>query len=435
MERLILLLLVIGEFGFLFWTIKTQNCNKKVKGFWKLGFFAILCLLLLVGVLEETTRYGMIIAVLFVQAIIGLLRSRWGKTKVFKKGRAIGCFVGNSLIYFLALIPAFLFPQYKPLPVTGSLQVETAMYTFKDENRVETFSEAGENRFVTVKLWYPEEDGSYPLVLFSHGAFGVIDSNYSAYMELASHGYVVASIGHPYHSMFLTDTTGKTTMVSMEFMNQINTMNSDDLLEGQTPEDKERDTYQLSRKWLALRTGDMNFILDTLVEKADAKEVPFSRIDKDKIGLFGHSLGGATSVQLGRERTDIDAVIDLEGTMFGEIIGFEQGADVPNPEPYPIPLLDINSKEIHELAMEVPGDGYINFYVGARALCYQEVIFKDAGHLNFTDLPVISPPLAGLLGMGTVEARECIENVNSVVLNFFDYYLKGEGTLNLEKEY
>ena len=151
--------------------------------------------------------------------------------------------------------------------------VETAMYTFEDEDRLETFSKLKENRAVTIKLWYPKEDGVYPLVVFSHGAFGIIESNYSTYMELASHGYVVASIGNPHHSMFLTDTNGKTTMVSMDFMNEINTMNSDNLLEGQTLAEKEEVTYINCKKWLELRTGDMNFILDTLLEKSETKEV------------------------------------------------------------------------------------------------------------------------------------------------------------------
>ncbi len=70
----------------------------------------------------------------------------------------------------------------------------------------------------------------------------------------------------------------------------------------------------------------------------------------------------------------------------------------------------------------------MNDYVGKNAINYKEVIFEDAGHLNFTDLPVFSPVLAKMLGVGEVDAKECIDNVNEVVLTFFDYYLKGEGT-------
>lgn len=427
MGIVIFIILIIGELTFLILRLKTMCMKKKEKGFWQICFSIGLCLLLLSSVLQGVSRYSIIISVLFLQACLNFMLHKKSK-RPFRKRKAIGSLLINGIIYLAALLPAFIFPQYKPLSVTGDFQVEIAEYTYVDENRVETFSDTEEKRSVTVKFWYPSQSGSYPLVIFSHGAFGVIDSNYSTYMELASHGYVVASIGHPYHAMFVQDVNGKTTIASQEFIEQIYAMNSDKM--------SEEEIYRNSQEWLKIRTDDINFVLDNILDKAATdRNAPFSRVDKEKIGLFGHSLGGAASVQLGRERKDIDAVIDLEGSMLGECIGFENGMDVLNKEPYPIPLLDVNSKAIYDLAKTVSGDGYVNFYVGERALCFQEVIFNNAGHLNFTDLPIISPPLASLLGVGTVDARECIENVNDVVLTFFDYYLKGEGTLAIEKEY
>lgn len=428
MGTIIFILLVIGEFALFIWSLKVNSFKRKERTIWKSICFVAFSFLLLVGVLEGIERYVFVIAVLFLQVCLGLFLQYKGKGANFRTGRGIVRLLLNTMIYLLALLPAFLFPQYKPLPVTGSYKVEEAEFTYVDEKRLETFSDTGENRAVTVKFWYPLEEGDYPLILFSHGAFGVIDSNYSACMELASHGYVVASIGHPYHGMFIRDTSGKVTLASRKFVEEIYEMNADD--------SSEETTYLTSQEWLKVRTGDMTFILDTILDKSERMEGgPFSRIDKEKIGLFGHSLGGAASVQLGRERKDIDAVIDLEGSMLGECIGFENGREILNEEPYPIPLLDVNSKKIHDLAKENSGNDYVNFFVGERALCYQEVIFHDAGHLNFTDLPIVSPPLARLLGVGTVDARECIENVNYVVLTFFDYYIKGEGTLAIEKEY
>jgi len=56
---------------------------------------------------------------------------------------------------------------------------------------------------VNVGFWYPKETaGTYPLLFFSHGTFGIKDSNNSAFEELASHGYVVCSVDHPGHSFY-----------------------------------------------------------------------------------------------------------------------------------------------------------------------------------------------------------------------------------------
>jgi hypothetical protein len=87
------------------------------------------------------------------------------------------------------------------------------------------------------------------------------------------------------------------------------------------------------------------------------------------------------------------------------------------------------------MAMELAGEGYDNFYASRNAVCAYEVMFKDAGHLNFTDLPLFSPTLAKILGVGTVNARECIEKTNNIVLEFFNCYLKGGEIPNFDKVY
>lgn len=342
----------------------------------------------------------------------------------------LGVLVG---VFFWVL--KWLFPSYEAPAGTGKYAVKTETFTWEDESRVETFTDTGENRALTVKIWYPDIDkGKYPLVVFSHGAFGIIDSNYSTCTELASKGYVVASIAHPYHAMFVEDVNGKMTFVDMDFMQQVYADNGADTAEA------ERKVYEFSLEWMELRAADMNFVLDTILEKAEEKEGEFAMVDTERIGLFGHSMGGATAVELGRERSDIDAVIDLEGTMAGEYMGFENGYELYDSEPYPVPLLDVNSGAVREqlevTAAEHPKWEYVNDYVGRNALDYREVIFNDAGHLNFTDLPLFSPPLAGVLGVGEVDAEECIKNMNEMVCCFFDYYLKGEGTLeNIKSEY
>ncbi|WP_277468342.1 MULTISPECIES: hypothetical protein [unclassified Paenibacillus] len=57
------------------------------------------------------------------------------------------------------------------------------------------------------------------------------------------------------------------------------------------------------------------------------------------------------------------------------------------------------------------------------------VHFNGAKHLSLTDLPLYSPFLTYLLqgGKADIDKYYCIESMNRLVLQFFDYTLKGLG--------
>lgn len=440
MGTLLLGIAIAVEVFFMIWSLVTKDRHDIEKVIVRTGSVVLLILLLLIGVLQGVARYGAFILILCIQALIGFLIWRKKKERPCKTATQIMKMLGNGILYTIVLFAAILFPQYKEPAVTGTHEVATTDYTWVDESRVETFTNTGEKRALTVRIWYPKEEGTYPLAVFSHGSFGVLESNTSTCMNLASNGYVAVSIAHPYHAAYVMDTNGKVTIGSTEFLNQVYADNGAD-----TPEEEEK-VFQFSREWMNLRTADENFVLDTILEKAkNQEEGPFQSIDTEHIGLFGHSMGGASSAALGRQRDDIDAVIVLEGTLFGEYLDFVDGAYVYNDEPYPIPLLDINSREIYDLAKTLPeraGVTYLNFYIGERAKDFREVVMNGASHMNFTDLAMVSPTIAKMLcagtassGEGTVNPRECIETINEVILEYFNYYLKGEGELNLQEEY
>lgn len=263
---------------------------------------------------------------------------------------------------------------------------------------------------------------------FRIGAFGFRGSNYSTFMELASNGYVVCSIDHTYQSFFTMQTDGKVSIVDQGFLNDAIAVQSDDY-------DVEK-SYAISQQWLNLRTADMNFVLDTILDNVEAahKADVYKHIDTSKIGLFGHSLGGATSAQIGRIREDIDAVIVLDGTMIGEIDGLEKGEEVLNESAYPIPILNIFNEEQYKDALN-NAYTYANIVINKNAVDAKQTVFIDSGHLNFTDLPLFSPVLASALGTGEIDSRYCIETMNQIVLSYFNHYLKGIGELNIRSEY
>lgn len=382
-----------------------------------------------------------------VTAIIGYMAKRKRELGEKSKVGIIVNAVGGMMLLGCSLIPAMLFTGYEGLETSGDYEVGMSSAILVDENRVESFEEDGSNREVPVYFYYPkvikEEARSFPLVVFSHGAFGYYQSNTSTYMELASNGYVVISLDHPYHSFFTTDTAGKMITVNPTFMQEVMYINEDT-----TPEEE---IFEISSKWLAIRSADMNFVLD-MVKRAkaepesvvewciDSEETRneileiLAMTDVEKIGLMGHSLGGAESVAVGRQRTDIGAVIDLDGTMLGEQIKYEDGCYEYCEEAYPIPLLSVDNEE-HYLQGNELAVLYTNNVVLENAKDATHTYFAGSGHMNFTDLPLFSPILASLLGTGTIDETECVIMMNEMVLQYFDYYLKDKGELNIKECY
>lgn len=375
------------------------------------------------------------------------------KNKNKQKSRKVLWIVLGSIAALILLaviiIPKLLFADYEGLPTTGPYNIKTASAILVDESREEAFETDGSNREVPVYFYYPEvpeeeSETSFPLVIFSHGAFGYYQSNTSTYMELASNGYVVISLDHPYHSFFTKDTSGKTIIVNPQFMQEVMYIN-----ELGTPE---QEIIELSHGWLDIRTADMNFVLDSVkAAKEQTEGLPacwfvkegssaetiraiLSMTDMEHIGLMGHSMGGAASVTVGRTRDDIDAVIDLDGTMLGEQFSYSNGEYDFYDEAYPVPLLSV-SNEAHYYEGQELADWYVNSWVLANAKDAKYTYFKGSGHMNFTDLPLFSPALAKMLGIGSVDPEECIITMNQLVLDYYNCYLKDMGEVVVQEGY
>ena len=414
---------------------------------------AVFGVMLLLPGIDLTFRFTGLLILLVARLLAagaGYFFSRKNEQRKKLPGKIMSLILSGVLFAF-ALTPAFLFRNYQGRPLTGACTPATCAAILTDPSRTEQFEQDGSAREVPVHLFYPAEadgiaDHSLPLVIFSHGAFGWYQSNLSAYQELASNGYVVASIEHPYHSLFTHDTSGKLITVDQQFMHDALTLGSSDA------EETERETvYQTECAWMALRIADMNFALDTLKLAASASdfsawtftegdaaqfETAARLIDTDKIGLMGHSLGGATAVTVGR-RGDVSAVIDIDGTMIGEQTGFADGRYFVNEEPYTTPLLEIENEESHFDAIEAEKIGYIdaNNVVQKNAENAYQTYFVGAGHMNFTDLPLISPFFAEKLGTGEIDPEQCTDTLNKLILDFYDYYLKGQGEFSVQEQY
>lgn len=362
---------------------------------------------------------------------------RHGKESRRTVGAAIRGVMLSMLVLALASLPTLLFTGYEGMPLTGQYQVSKAQAILVDPNRTEPRETDGSHREVPIHFWYPDQPGDYPFVLFDHGSFGFWESNFSTCEELASHGYVVAAVDHPYYSFFTQDTDGRMITVDPQFMQDVLTVSGADA--------SDPTSASLEDEWMGMRDADINLVLDSVEEgaasgqlgdswhtagEADASAVlaALGSTDTQKIGLMGHSIGGAVAMDMARQRDDVDAVIDLDGTMLGEE-RLEDGHYVYNSEPFPAPLLVLNNEEHGKAYAEGNSDGseYVNQYVVEHAVDARTMTFPGTAHMDFTDLPLISPFFASMAGKGSVDSREFLPQLNGIVMQFYDYYLKGTG--------
>lgn len=352
----------------------------------------------------------------------------------------IGRMFALFMLSICVLIPTVVLPL-KPLPEpTGNFNVGTVVLDFTDENRVETFSkEEGKSRKIAVQFWYPSDktdskvlydisgapisksQKKYPVLIFSHGAFGMRMSNASTFRELASHGYIVASIDHTYQAFYTAFEDGKGIPVNIDFLNTAIGVSRDGL--------PAEETFKITHDWLDLRTADIELVIDSLKSEEFGRSGEFLKghMDLTKIGLFGHSLGGAASAQVSRERDDVKAAIIIDGTMIGDIIGLNRDKkEIITDKSFDKPLMLMYGSLFQE--EEAKATSYlpnINAFNNSTNAAYSLCI-KGSGHLNFTDLPRISPFLAGMLGVGSIDSFKCIKIVNDYTLNFFDKHIKGQ---------
>lgn len=349
---------------------------------------------------------------------------------------------GLLALILCVLIPTMVIPFFDLPQPTGDFNVGTVVSDFTDESRIEAYAEeAGNSRKIAVQFWYPTDrisaeaqydikgapistaQQSFPVLIFSHGAFGVRMSNASTFRELASHGYIVASIDHTYQAFYTAFSNGKSIPINTKFLNDAMKVSADRL--------PVSETFKITHDWLQLRTADIELVIDSLKagELGVTAEWLNGHMDLTKIGLFGHSLGGAASAQVCREREDVKAAIVIDGTMIGDVTGItSDNAEITTKEPFIKPLMLMYGSLFQE--QEAKATAYlpnINAFNNATDAAYSLCI-KDSGHLNFTDLPRISPLLSNMLGVGTIDSLKCIKIVNDYSLAFFDKHMKEQSS-------
>lgn len=356
-----------------------------------------------------------------------------------------GTCLGIILFAIAVAVPVLLLP-FKPLPApTGPYRVQTRVYqwarsSLDQTGRIQTLDD---NR-ITVQVWYPADlademlvDGkrsdagqsaAWPFVFYAPGTFGSRSSGVSTCLELASHGYIVASIDHPGQALFTRLPGGGFELPDRQYLEEALAFSSGRL--------GLADETRLGQKWQAIRVADIRLVLEQLAALASSGSDPLmARIDLARIGIVGHSLGAGAALQICREDQICQALALLDGSLYGDVALPQNNVEfTSNAEPYTWPLLCLlSAKYAQDMESHAISSLMSALFQQARAPAFQEII-EQAGSLNMTSLVLQSPILARLLGgSGSIDAVQGLKLTNASVLAFLNCYLKGNCAADSEE--
>ena len=253
----------------------------------------------------------------------------------------------------------------------------------------------------------------FPVLFFLHG-FGMSRYSYLTIIEeLTSRGFVVVSVDSP-HSGLVVLSDGRI----------YQTINDNKPVQ----------------KCEAM-AGDVSFILNWL-EKSKNKDVGGVKkcMDLKKIGVLGHSLGGAAALETCRTDLRFLACIDMDGDTWGKVdnVGLNRPSLILLNEPIVKDsyFTSAEQKKGWEKMRDARRKGWQDLIDKNPAAPIYIFRIAGAAHFTFTDFPFVTTDYYKSDHFATaetiIEKNRGLDIISAYVTTFFSEYLVGNKTINIK---
>lgn len=429
--------------------------------------FALACCLLIAHLALETTRWQMIMTyVIGTASTLLLLKTSVSRVVVRTLGTAFALMLLATTVFLTAQFPMLRLPSPE-----GPYAVGTTTYSLTDSSRMETFTgDSAAKRELFVEVWYPADetvqlptpkplwselyrgmpdrvsmfmsymrgipthsypdvpprsiDGSFPLIIFNHGLQMFTAQNMILMEHLASNGYVVVSIGHPYESLRVNLPQAGTVLPPFitsreKFKEAMNWIEKSSVPVNEAKRAMKLAETRAQRAEIMLAAiensaandtvdvwvKDSQFVLNDLASANGARYRFQHCIDFDRVGAIGMSIGGAVAVELCKADDRFCAGINIDGLAYG----------ARRKDKIHVPFMMLYSDE---------GLGVNDFLMLQSEADYYEYHVLNTRHSDFTDLSLVWPIMRTTGQLGEVSARRMNFILNQTTQAFMDRYLK-----------
>ena len=254
--------------------------------------------------------------------------------------------------------------------------------------------------------------GGFPVIFYSPALRTGRFDNTSLMVDLASQGYVVVAVDHPY-------TSGAP--VSLSSGRQVDRDPGEPSV---TEASWLESWFERATRWTATNSADLSFILDHLTALNADPGSPFHhRLNLDSVGAMGFSLGGASAEQALADDPRFDAGVNMDGTHFGTVR--DTGVPVPS-------LNILSTDHVADISKARKGEqtqdeGSIEdarfqeqFHDRSTGPTWAATI-EDTNHFSHDLFSFVVPALNG----NTVQPQT-EETIRALVSDFFNHTLRGQ---------
>lgn len=230
--------------------------------------------------------------------------------------------------------------------------------------------------------------GSFPVVILSPGNGTNIEFYASLANEIASHGYVVVGINHPYDVAAVELSNGSVAPYDKDQWS----------LDAKTHQ-----TYTAER--IKVRTIDVLFVMDQL-QSMNSNNFFAGILDLDSVAVAGHSLGGITASEACKADARFKACLNFDGLQSGGPFSMDETA-IPPQQPF---LFLTKESQLHPKLIKSFESTHESYWV----------VIHGASHDSFTDGPLLQPSLLPVPN----QADRFMNLIQKYTLAFLDKTLK-----------
>jgi dienelactone hydrolase len=235
----------------------------------------------------------------------------------------------------------------------------------------------------------------FPVVLFTPGMGVGRTTNTAWASELASHGYVVAALDHPYDTAAVRFADGRTVRRAKHHVSS------------------DAEGYILGEKLAAVKAADLRSALTHLgrFDSGKAESIFAGRLDTDRAAVVGMSAGVGGAFQAARTDERFSAVIALDGFPYDG-----------KPGPYDQPVLALTQQiGLEDKPKYLPA---LRRMLKLSTTTGYMLTIPGTAHSTFTDAPLWMPPVPSLVGTrGRTEGNRII---TELTLGFLDTELRDQ---------